>query len=98
MKGWDTDFRRTAWAFFQAILDPEQASQDTLDLVHATRRQPPAPFAFELYADGTPVMPENPEGGQKKAPLTNRRQQILREYIRLHYSTCAHIPSTSNMG
>nr|VWO98097.1 Zn(2)-C6 fungal-type domain-containing protein [Ganoderma boninense] len=86
VKGWDTDFRRTAWTFFQAILDPEQASQDTLELVHATRRQPPAPVTFEVYADGTPIMPTDPEGGQKKGPTTARRQQILREYIRMHYS------------
>ncbi|KAI1784146.1 hypothetical protein LXA43DRAFT_1067020 [Ganoderma leucocontextum] len=82
VKGWDQDFRRKAWSFFQAVLDPEQASQETIDLVHAARRQPAAPVVFNCYPDGTPI-PTDKENG-KTAP-TYRRQHIVREYLRLHY-------------
>ena len=87
VKGWDQDFRRKAWTFFQAILDPEQATQETLDFVHATRRQPAVPVTFELHSDGTPILPLEmyKTDGLKPTP-TYRRQQILREYLRIHYS------------
>ncbi|KAI1796327.1 hypothetical protein LXA43DRAFT_1057650 [Ganoderma leucocontextum] len=82
VKGWDQDFRRKAWSFFQAVLEPEQASQETIDLVHAARRQPAAPVVFNCYADSTPILTDQENG--KTAP-TYRRQHIVREYLRLHY-------------
>nr|VWP01974.1 3-isopropylmalate dehydrogenase (3-IPM-DH) (IMDH) (EC (Beta-IPM dehydrogenase) [Ganoderma boninense] len=83
VKSWDQDFRRKAWTFFQAILEPEHATQDTLALVQGTRRQAAAPFTFELHSDGTPILTDKENG---KATPTYRRQRILREYLRIHYS------------
>lgn len=85
VKGWDQDFRRKAWLFFQAILAPELATQDTLDVLQATRKHAAAPFVFDLYSDGTPILPDGKDNG--KLLPTYRRQHILREYLRIHYGT-----------
>ena len=92
IKDWDMNFRRSAWSFFQVILDPEQASQQTIDLVQSTRRQAAVPVVFDLYPDGTPLLPAQPIT-PKNGAITSRRQQVLREYFRLHYSKYIHVRS-----
>ena len=84
IKGWDLQFRKNAWAFFQAVLDPAQATQDTLNIVNATRKQGTVTFVFETYDDGTPILTDKENG---KIASTTRRQHILREYLRIHYCT-----------
>lgn len=86
IKGWDLQFRKNAWAFFQAVLDPAQASHETLAIVNATRRQGTVAFVFETYDDGTPILTDKENG---KIASTTRRQHILREYLRIHYCTCS---------
>ncbi|KAI1786440.1 hypothetical protein LXA43DRAFT_1065080 [Ganoderma leucocontextum] len=81
--GWDQDFRRVAWNFFQAALRPDLAAPETLQLMKASKRQPPAPVQFALNPDGCPIL-VNEENGKG---LTNaRRQELFREYIKTHYS------------
>ncbi|KAI1790342.1 hypothetical protein LXA43DRAFT_1062149 [Ganoderma leucocontextum] len=81
--GWDKDFRRVAWNFFQAALRPDLSTPDTLDAVQASRRQPPPPFQFALHDDGCPVLVDEEYGKPLKNP---RRQDAMREYVKRHYS------------
>nr|VWP02017.1 Aspartic proteinase [Ganoderma boninense] len=81
--GWDKDFRRVAWNFFQAALRPDITSPDTLEVVQASRRQPPPPFQFDVYEDCCPILVKEEDGITLKGP---RRQDALREYMKIHYS------------
>ncbi|PIL25436.1 hypothetical protein GSI_13326 [Ganoderma sinense ZZ0214-1] len=90
IKGWDQDFRRKAWTFFQAVLDPEQASAETLTIVNGTRRQTTTCFVFEEYEDGTPILTDQENG---HGTSTLRWQQIFCEYLRIHYChEIRHVP------
>ena len=84
LPAWDKDFRRVAWGFFKAALRPDLSSPDTLEVVEASRRQPPPPFQFSLYDDGCPILVNTEDGETIKNP---RRRDAMREYMKLHYST-----------
>ena len=73
-----------AWGFFKAALRPDLSSPDTLEVVEASRRQPPPQFQFSLYPDGCPILVNTEDGVMIKSP---RRWDALREYMKLHYST-----------
>ncbi|KAI1783691.1 hypothetical protein LXA43DRAFT_1067395 [Ganoderma leucocontextum] len=81
--GWDQDFCRVAWNFFQATLRPDLAAPETLQLMKASKRHPPPPFEFQLYGNGSPIL-TNEENG--KALTNARRQEGFRDYIKAHYS------------
>ena len=81
---WDQDFRRVIWTFFQAILCPELAAPETLQVLKASKRQPPAPFSFSCYDDQCPILFHSE--GEGKEMINSRRQEIFREFIKAHYS------------
>ncbi|KAI1795475.1 hypothetical protein LXA43DRAFT_1091124 [Ganoderma leucocontextum] len=82
MPDWDVNVRQKFYNFFGAVLLPQQATKGTLEAVRATVRQAAKPYEFEYYDDGTPIL-SNTEDGED---INNvRRQQILRQYMRIHY-------------
>lgn len=85
MPGWDQDFRRTVWNFFQATLRPDLAQPEQLQLMQNSRRQPPPPIRFEYYSDGCPILVDESIGVE--GYTNGRRQNHFREYLNTHYGT-----------
>ncbi|PIL28432.1 hypothetical protein GSI_08466 [Ganoderma sinense ZZ0214-1] len=84
--GWDQDFRRVAWNFFQATLRPDLAAAETLQVMKAAKRLPPATFQFNVYPDKCPILVDTENG---KVIKGSRMQEVFREYMKAHYNLAA---------
>ncbi|KAI0738384.1 hypothetical protein C8Q80DRAFT_1275888 [Daedaleopsis nitida] len=82
--GWEKDFRKVFWDFFKSWLVRTDADAgDSNEPADVRARQPPSTFEFDLYDDGTPILVDTENG----KPLTYpRRIDIVRQYLRAHYS------------
>ena len=85
---WDKDFWHVAWTFFQAILCPELANPETLQVMKASKRNPPAPISFARHGDECPSLFKTEEEG--KAMNNGHRQEIFREFMKAHYSMSSY--------
>ena len=91
MKQWDVNVRKKFWNFWSAILKPEDADEDLRDDVRATQSAGVVPFEFDTYDDGTPILVDQENGDKMQ---TSRKQQVFRQYLRIHYRTftCSVFP------
>ncbi|PIL26692.1 hypothetical protein GSI_11219 [Ganoderma sinense ZZ0214-1] len=81
--GWDHDFRRVVWNFFQATLRPDLATAETLQVMKASKRVPPTRHQFDFYPDGCPILVDTENGKGLKG---GRMQEVFRDFIKAHYS------------
>ncbi|KAI1782675.1 hypothetical protein LXA43DRAFT_1067473 [Ganoderma leucocontextum] len=72
MPDWDVNVRQKFYNFFGAVLLPQQATKGTLEAVRATVCQAAKPYEFDNTEDGEDIN-------------NVRRQQILRQYMHIHY-------------
>ena len=69
-------------------MTPEDADEEIADAVRATVASPAVPFDFDTYDDGTPILTDQENGDP--IPL-RRRQEVLRQYMRIHYRECRYV-------
>ncbi|RDX50610.1 hypothetical protein OH76DRAFT_1417680 [Lentinus brumalis] len=76
---WDKDLRANAGAFFGAWYNSLRGINPT----EITIRNQAVIFTFLRYSDGTPILTDTENG---EALIGTRRQEVWRQYVRIHYS------------
>ena len=85
---WDVNLRRKFWEFWKVIITPDAAGQEITAAVHGTVAPAVRPFDFERYDDGTPILTTKENGEEMDL---QRKQQVIRQYMRIHYRTSASV-------
>lgn len=92
LTNWDVNLRKKFWEFWKVIMTPDDADDDIAAAVRSTQAAAVLPFDFDTYDDGTPILTKMEHGKEMDLP---RKQEVVRQYMRIHYRTFRDIRSAS---
>ncbi|KAI0737563.1 hypothetical protein C8Q80DRAFT_1125329 [Daedaleopsis nitida] len=93
---WDHELRKNFWAYFKPWIAGNPDSDETNNTNNAPEqsraRHVRSTFEFEFYDDGTPILVDTEDD---EALKYLRRIDVLRQYLRLHYSCARGVATRS---
>ena len=84
---WDKDVREHAWQFFPAVLHPERATQEAVELVQGLQKDAREPTVFQTYEDGTPILFNKDPNGN--ALCRKDLVAMVRDFMKRHWGKSA---------
>lgn len=93
---WDLDFRVNAWKFFPGLIDPDNTTPETVEIMEKAKKRCPGKIDFDTYEHGLPMMFDVTADG-KPIPRGEYAKKLLRSYLWIHNSMHALLHCSPTM-